>query len=199
MIAARKTGSRRPAVLTVGHSSRTLEAFLQLLQAHDVKRIVDVRSIPRSRHNPQFNRETLRGKLRAAGIGYVYLRKLGGLRHARRDSPNRGWRNSSFRGYADHMGTAEFEAGLARLLKLAQEKRCALMCAEAVPWRCHRTLIADALTARRISVEHIMSRKRRQKHSLRPFARVERMRVTYPIDNAGRYEGLNRTVFHTGK
>ena len=184
MIAARKTRSRRPVVLTVGHSTRTLEAFLHLLRAHDVKRIVDVRSIPRSRHNPQFNRETLPAKLRAVGIGYVYVRKLGGLRHARRDSPNRGWRNASFRGYADYMGNTEFEEGLARLLKLAQEKRCALMCAEAVPWRCHRSLVADALLVRGISVEHIMSEQHRQTHSLTPFAKVERKRVTYPSDNS---------------
>jgi uncharacterized protein (DUF488 family) len=183
MIAARKTRCRQPVVLTVGHSTRTLEALLHLLRAHDVKRIVDVRSIPRSRHNPQFNRETLAARLRAAGIGYVYLRKLGGLRHARRDSLNLGWRNASFRGYADYMGTKEFEAGLNRLLKLAAQKRCALMCAEAVPWRCHRSLIADALLVRGISVEHIMSEQRRQAHSLTPFAEVERTRITYPIDD----------------
>lgn len=184
MIAARKIPSRQPAIFTVGHSSRTLKAFLELLQAHDVKRIVDVRSIPRSRHNPQFNRDTLPAKLRAVGIGYVYLRKLGGMRHAQTDSLNLGWRNASFRGYADYMGTAEFEEGLARLLKLAQEKQCALMCAEAVPWRCHRSLVADALVVRGISVEHIMSQKRCQKHFLTPFAKVERLRITYPTENA---------------
>jgi uncharacterized protein (DUF488 family) len=149
-----------------------------------VKRVVDVRSIPRSRHNPQFNRETLAAKLRAAGIGYVYLRKLSGLRHARRDSPNLGWRNLSFRGFADHMQTSEFEAGMKRLLKLTAEKRCALMCAEAVPWRCHRSLIADALLVRGIPVEHIMTEKRRQIHLLTPFAKVERKRITYPVDSA---------------
>lgn len=156
-----------------------------MLRAHEVERIVDVRSIPHSRRNPQFNRETLPARLRARGIGYVYLRKLGGLRHARRDSPNQGWRNASFRGYADYMGTRKFEEGLARLLKLAREKRCALMCAEAVPWRCHRSLIADALVVRGNAVEHIMSGKRRQKHSLTPFAKVERLRITYPIETAG--------------
>ncbi|MBI4446123.1 MAG: DUF488 domain-containing protein [Acidobacteria bacterium] len=177
-------GSKRPTVFSVGHSTRASDEFLHLLQAHDVKRIVDVRSIPRSRHNPQFNRETLAAKARAAGIGYVYLRKLGGLRQARRDSPNLGWRNASFRGYADYMGTAEFEEGLARLLKLAQEKQCALMCAEAVPWRCHRSLIADALLVRGIPVEHIMNEKNRKTHSLTPFAKVERKRITYTVDNA---------------
>ena len=141
-----------------------------------------MRSIPRSQHNPQFNRENLPAKLRAPGTRYVYLRKLGGLRHARRDSMNLGWRNSSFRGFADYRDTQEFEEGFERLVKLARGKRCALMCAEAVPWRCHRSLIADALVMRRISVEHIMSGKRRQKHWLTPFAKVEQMRITQPID-----------------
>jgi uncharacterized protein (DUF488 family) len=182
LLAVKRSKSGRPTVFTVGHSSRSLEVFLELLRAHGVERIIDVRSIPRSRRNPQFNRETLPGMLRAAGIGYVYLPKLGGLRHARRDSPNRAWRNASFRGYADHMDTAEFAQGLARLLKLAREKQCAVMCAEAVPWRCHRSLIADALLVRRIPVEHILSRTRRQKHSLTPFAKVERLRLTYPAE-----------------
>ena len=172
-----------PGVLTVGHSSRSLEAFLDLLRAHHVERVIDVRSIPRSRHNPQFNRATLSRKLRAARIGYVHLRKLGGLRHARRDSPNTGWCNASFRGFADYMQTSDFEVGLHRLLKLAGQKRSAIMCAEAVPWRCHRSLIADALTVRGIRVEDIMSMKRSQVHSLIRFARVQGHRITYPPDN----------------
>src|ERR1017187_5653522 len=170
-----------PAVLTIGHSNRTWKDFLELLRAHHVKRVIDVRSIPRSRHNPQFNRETLATKLRAARIGYVHLRKLGGLRHARRDSPNMGWRNASFRGFADYMQTSEFDAGLQRLIKLARQKRSALMCAEAVPWRCHRSLIADALIVRGIRVEHIMSGNRRHAHSLTSFGRVRRNRITYPL------------------
>jgi uncharacterized protein (DUF488 family) len=177
----RKCG--KTIVFTVGHSSRTLEAYLDLLRAHQVDRIVDVRSIPRSRRNPQFNREALAAKLRAAGIGYVYLCKLGGLRHPKRDSPNLGWHNASFRGFADYMGTEEFKAGLKRLQRLAAEKQCALMCAEAVPWRCHRSLIADALLVRGIPVEHIMSRKRRQKHTRTPFACVRRGRITYPAES----------------
>src|ERR1700681_1506404 len=151
--------SEMPAVLTIGHSTRTWKAFLDLLRAHRVERVIDVRSIPRSRHNPQFNRETLSKKLRAARIGYVHLRKLGGLRHARRDSTNLGWRNTSFRGFADYMQTSEFEAGLQRLMKLAGQKQSAIMCAEAVPWRCHRSLIADALTIRGFRVDEIMSIK----------------------------------------
>ena len=174
-----------PAVLTIGHSNRTWKAFLDLLRAHRVKRVIDVRSIPRSRHNPQFNRATLSKKLRAARIGYVHLRKLGGLRHARRESPNMGWRNASFRGFADYMQTSDFEAGLQRLMKLAGQKRSAIMCAEAVPWRCHRSLIADALTVRGIQVDDIMSIKRSQVHSLVPFARVQGHRITYPIRNRG--------------
>ena len=180
--------SEMPAVLTIGHSSGTWKDFLELLRAHRVKRVIDVRSIPRSRHNPQFNREILSTKLRAARIGYVHLRKLGGLRHARRDSPNMGWRNASFRGFADYMQTPEFDAGLHRLMKLAGQKRSAIMCAEAVPWRCHRSLIADALTVRGIRVDDIMSMKRSQVHSLISFARAQGHRITYPVGNAAASE-----------
>ena len=172
-----------PTILTIGHSNRTWKAFLDLLRAHHVKRVIDVRSIPRSRHNPQFSRVILSKKLRAARIGYVHLQKLGGLRHARRDSPNMGWRNASFRGFADYMQTSDFEAGLHRLMKLAGQKRSAIMCAEAVPWRCHRSLIADALTVRGIQVDDIMSMKRSQVHSLNAFARVQGHRITYPAGN----------------
>ena len=185
MLVVRRGKTKKPVVLTIGHSTQTWDDFLDLLRAHRVKRVVDVRSIPRSRHNPQFNRETLRTKLRAARIGYVHLRKLGGLRHARRDSPNMGWRNTSFRGFADYMQTSEFEAGLERLIKLAGQKRSAIMCAESVPWRCHRSLIADALTVHGIRVDDIMSMKRSQVHSLTPFARVQGHRVTYPIGDRG--------------
>jgi uncharacterized protein (DUF488 family) len=167
-------------VLTIGHSNRTWKEFLGLLRAHSVARLVDVRSIPRSRHNPQFDQKTLRKKLRAAKISYVHLRKLGGRRHTRRDSPNMGWRNASFRGYADYMQTAEFDHGLQRLIKLARNKRSAIMCAEAVPWRCHRSLIGDALTVRGIRVEDIMSGKTLRVHSLTSFARVRKNVVTYP-------------------
>src|SRR6202171_6505587 len=169
--------SEMPAVLTIGHSNRTWKDFLEILRAHRVKRVIDVRSIPRSRHNPQFNRDTLATKLRAARIGYVHLRKLGGLRHARRDSPNMGWRNTSFRGFADYMQTSEFEAGLHRLIKLAEKKRSAIMCAEAAPWWCHGSLIADALTVRGIRVVDIMNVKRSQVHSLIPFARAQGHRI----------------------
>jgi uncharacterized protein (DUF488 family) len=169
------------AVYTIGHSTRTWKAFLELLREHGIKRVVDVRSIPRSRHNPHFNRETLSTKLRSARIGYVHLRKLGGLRHARRDSPNMGWRNASFRGFADYMQTPDFDAGLNRLIRLAKQKKSALMCAEAVPWRCHRSLIADALLARGIRVADIISGKRSQVHLLTSFGRVQGYCITYPI------------------
>jgi uncharacterized protein (DUF488 family) len=181
-----KVKTEMPTVLTIGHSTRTWKAFLDLLRGHRVKCVIDVRTIPRSRRNPQFNRETLRTKLRGARIGYVHLRKLGGLRHARRDSPNMGWRNTSFRGFADYMQTSEFDAGLQRMIKLARQKRSALMCAEAVPWRCHRSLIADALTVLGIRVEDIMSKNRSQLHSLTSFGRVRRNRITYPIRKASR-------------
>jgi len=175
-----KIRKRGLTILTVGHSNRTWKEFLDLLRAHNVKRVVDVRSIPRSRHNPQFDQKTLRKNLRASKIGYVHLRKLGGLRRARRDSKNMGWRNTSFRGYADYMQTADFAAGLQRLIKLARNKRSAIMCAEAVPWRCHRSLIGDALTIREIRVEDIMSGKTLRVHSLTSFARVRKNVITYP-------------------
>ncbi|MCL5096939.1 MAG: DUF488 domain-containing protein [Candidatus Omnitrophica bacterium] len=167
-------------VLTVGHSTRTIEDFIRLLQAHSVTCVADVRTIPRSRHNPQFNAELLPQSLKKAGIRYVHLAGLGGLRHTTRMSPNTGWRNASFRGFADYMQTPEFENALEELLQLAGRGQVVLMCAEAVPWRCHRSLIADALLARGIRTEHIMSATSRQLHSLTPFARIEGLRITYP-------------------
>lgn len=186
-------------VFTVGHSTRTWEAFLELLRSHGVERIVDVRSIPKSRHNPQFNRETLSAKLRGARISYVHLRKLGGLRHARRDTPNTGWRNASFRGYADYMQTPDFEDGLQRLILLAKRKKTAIMCAEAVPWRCHRSLIADALTVRGIRAEDIISGKGFQIHTLTPFARVRGDRITYPAPVSGGIESTDERAPSTQK
>jgi len=179
------------SAFTIGHSTRTWKAFLELLRAHGIQRVVDVRSIPRSRHNPQFNRETLSRKLRGARIGYVHLRRLGGLRHARRDSPNMGWRNASFRGFADYMQTPQFEKGLEKLIELAKEKKSAIMCAEAVPWRCHRSLIADALTVRGIRVAHIVSGKRVLVHTLTSFGRVRGDRVIYPEAAAEHVESLH--------
>jgi len=167
-------------VLTIGHSNRALESFVECLTAHRVETVADVRTIPRSRHNPQFNRDTLPVSLEACGVGYRHLPALGGLRRARPDSPNLGWRNASFRGYADYMQTADFEAALGELIELARHSRVAAMCAEAVPWRCHRSLIADALVVRGIAVEHILSPARRDAHRLTPWARREGLRLVYP-------------------
>lgn len=170
-------------MLTVGHSNRPLEELIGMLRAHGVQVLVDIRSVPKSRHNPQFNTDALPGPLAEAGIEYVHLKSLGGLRHARKDSTNTGWKNLSFRGYADYMQTPEFEAGLEELLRIDAEKRAAIMCAEAVPWRCHRSLVSDALTARGVPVEHIMSATKKEKHRLTSFARVEDGRVSYPGEN----------------
>jgi uncharacterized protein (DUF488 family) len=169
-------------VLTIGHSTRTLEEFIGLLQKHAVSRVVDVRTVPRSRHNPQFNKASLPGSLKKAGLSYVHLPGLGGLRDARRDSLNLGWHNASFRGYADYMQTPKFEKNLEELVQWAKQDRIALMCAEAVPWRCHRSLIADALLVRGIRTEDIMSPSRRQVHTLTPFAKVRGTTITYPIE-----------------
>jgi uncharacterized protein (DUF488 family) len=180
---AEKPGAKSsPVVLTVGHSTHPLDEFTRLLQAHDVSRVVDVRTVPRSAHNPQFNKASLPRELKKAGIAYSHLPGLGGLRHAKRDSLNTGWRNASFRGFADYMQTPEFEQNLDELIRLAKKQRIALMCAEAVPWRCHRSLIADALLARGIRTEDIMSPTRRQIHTLTPFAKVRGTTVTYPAD-----------------
>jgi uncharacterized protein (DUF488 family) len=170
----------QPAVLTIGHSTRTLETFIEMLRAHGVKHLADVRTIPRSRHNPQFNRDTLPEALRLTGIAYTHMEQLGGLRHARPNSPNTGWRNSSFRGFADYMQTPEFEVGLETLIQLAAREQTVFMCAEAVPWRCHRSLIADALKVRGVQVEHIMSTSGTQPHLLTPFAKVSGIHITYP-------------------
>ncbi len=173
-------------VYTIGHSTRALDELLQALRAFDVSLLVDVRTIPRSRHNPQFNADQLAAILGRGGPGYVHFPVLGGLRRARKDSPNTAWRNASFRGFADYMLTDEFETGLEQLRTLGQDQQIALMCAEAVPWRCHRSLIADALTARGARVEHITGLGQSTPHRTTPFARVEGTRVTYPDDSGTR-------------
>lgn len=170
----------RQCILTVGHSTRTVAEFKRLLQAHGVQEVVDVRSIPRSRHNPQFNEPRIKRSLQRAGIGYLHLAELGGLRHPVGNSKNLGWRNASFRGFADYMDTEEFAAGLDALQRVATGKRAAIMCAEALPWRCHRSLIADALTKRRWVVRHITTEKAAFRHRLTPFLRMRRGRITYP-------------------
>ena len=167
-------------IFTIGHSTRPFDQLVGLLRAFDVDVVVDIRTIPRSRHNPQYDGATLRAGLRSRRIGYAHLPALGGLRHARRDSPNTGWRNTSFRGYADYMQTPEFAAGLEELRRLTTRGRVALMCAEAVPWRCHRSLVADALTVRGARVEHITDGKHASLHHMTPFAEVDGTVVTYP-------------------
>ena len=184
--------SSQPLVLTLGHSTRSIEEFIGLLEAHSVERIVDVRTIPRSRYNPQFNNAALDASLQRAGIDYLHLPELGGLRRPSRDSINTGWRNESFRGYADYMQTPEFQLAIEHLIELAKQKRIAVMCAEAVPWRCHRSLIADALLVRGIPSEDITSRTRRQPHVLTPFAKVDGIRITYPGENAGKNKSVTQ-------
>lgn len=168
-------------IYTIGHSTRSVDDLVALLRAFGVTMVVDIRTIPRSRKNPQFDREALRSTLRARRLRYLHLPELGGLRRPRKDSPNAGWRNTSFRGFADHMLTEEFEVGLRKLRAVTAERRVALMCAEAVPWRCHRSLVADALTARGARVEHITgSARRASPHRMTGFAELEGTRVTYP-------------------
>jgi len=167
-------------VYTIGHSMRTMEELVSLLGSFNISILADIRTIPRSRHNPQFNADALSSALRGRGLRYVHLPRLGGLRHTRKDSPNTGWRNASFRGFADYMLTAEFEAGLAELRSWTAEGPVALMCAEAVPWRCHRSLIADSLTARGARVEHITGEGHSSLHHVTSFARLAGGRVTYP-------------------
>lgn len=159
-----------------------------MLRAHEVNLLVDVRKIPKSRFNPQFNIENLPATLQKVGIEYRHMPELGGLRHPRPDSPNTGWRNSSFRGYADYMQTPAFAAALAELMRIVEGRRAAVMCAEAVPWRCHRSMIADALTARGETVEHILSETKRSPHQLTKFAVVEGTMVKYPGENLGLFE-----------
>lgn len=171
---------KKPTIFTIGHSTHSIDEFITLLQAHGVKEIVDVRSIPKSRHNPQFNSDILKESLKQAHIRYKHLKKLGGLRHTTKDSINIGWHNTSFRGYADYMGTAEFAEGLETLEKIAEQRETAIMCAEAVPWRCHRSLIADALTKQRWDVFDIMSLKTASKHRLTSFLRVKKGQLIYP-------------------
>lgn len=171
---------KKSIIFTIGHSTHPIKEFVELLQAHGIEQIVDVRSIPKSRHNPQFNESDLKESLKRAHIRYKHLKKLGGLRHTTKDSINLGWHNASFRGFADYMTSEEFEGGLQALIKIAIDKNTAIMCAEAVPWRCHRSLIADALTKKKWEVCDIMSRTSIIKHRLTPFLRIKKGQLIYP-------------------
>lgn len=165
---------------TIGHSTHSFEEFAALLEKAGIERVVDVRSVPRSRHVPQFNRESLEKSLPSQGIEYIHMKSLGGWRKPDKDSINTGWRSAGFRGYADYMQTGEFAAAASELTRLAEEKRTAIMCAEAVPFRCHRSLIADYLKVHGIEVLHIYPDGRIETHELKPFAVVREGRVTYP-------------------
>jgi uncharacterized protein (DUF488 family) len=169
-------------IYTIGHSTRPLDEFIAMLQGHRIQRLADVRTVPRSRHNPQFNIDTLPTALEAAGIAYTHMKGLGGLRPQRKDSINLGWHNASFRAYADYMQTGEFTDNLQQAIDMGSKERIALMCAEAVPWRCHRSLVADALLVRGIEVEEIVTPEKSEPHKLTPFAHVEGTRITYPSD-----------------
>ena len=169
------------SLFTIGHSTRTLEEFIQLLKTYGVTLLVDVRTVPRSRHNPQFNKETLPASLKPEGVRYIHMPEIGGLRRPKRDSLNLAWRNMSFRGYADYMQTREFTDNLLKIIALARENCLALMCAEALPWRCHRSLISDALVLRHVKVQHIISATSTITHELNEMAQVEGTKITYPL------------------
>ena len=168
-------------IFTIGHSTRTIDEFIDLLKTYAVTLLVDVRTVPRSRHNPQFNKETLPNTLKTQNIKYIHMAEIGGLRRPKHDSINLAWKNSSFRGYADYMQTKEFTENLLKIIALSRENCLALMCAEALPWRCHRSLISDALVARHIKVEHIISVNSCLNHQLSEMAHVEGTKITYPL------------------
>ncbi|MBZ0089152.1 MAG: DUF488 domain-containing protein, partial [Thermoanaerobaculia bacterium] len=183
-------------IATIGHSTRTLEELVALLRAAGVSVLADIRTIPRSRHNPQFNGDSLGASLRSRGLRYVHLAGLGGLRRARKDSPNTGWRNASFRGFADYLSSEDFENALEKLCALTAQGRVALMCAEAVPWRCHRSLVADVLMARGAQVEHIITSASPRPHRLTPFAELAGGCVTYPGEDVAGGTLATRAPFH---
>jgi uncharacterized protein (DUF488 family) len=167
-------------IYTIGHSTRPIDEFIEMLKLHKVELLADIRTIPRSRHNPQYEEAALSKALENEKIEYVHWPALGGLRHARKDSINTGWKNASFRGYADYMQTEEFAAGIDELIALASERTVAIMCAEAVPWRCHRSLVGDALLGRGIEVKDILSETSAKPHKMTLWARVDGISITYP-------------------
>ncbi len=169
-----------PVVYAIGHSTRTIEDFIEILQSHSISLLVDIRTIPKSRHNPQFNAQTLKTRLEAKCIAYVHLKELGGLRKAKKDSVNTCWQKASFRGFADYMQTREFASAIRKLLRLAKLGRTVILCAEGNPFRCHRALVADALVVRKVRVLHISSRTSVREHTMTPFAQVDGTRITYP-------------------
>ena len=169
-------------IFTIGHSTRAIEEFISILKAFNIKLVADVRTIPKSRYNPQFNGDVLTKELKNNGIHYAHMAGLGGLRHPRKDSLNTAWKNMSFRGFADYMQTEDFKKSLMTLVETAEKRQTAVMCAEAVPWRCHRSLIGDALLVRGINVVNIMSKSTHKDHTLTPWAKVNGTRITYPAE-----------------
>lgn len=171
-------------IWTVGHSTRTIDEFLGVMYSYSIETVVDIRTVPRSRKNPQFNKDSLEKTLPASGIEYIHAQDLGGLRHPVSDSPNAAWRNDRFRGFADYMQTQAFNEALTWLAEFAQQKRVAIMCAEILPWRCHRSLIADVLLVNGFEVIEIFEKEKSRLHKLTSFAVVENGKVTYPIPPA---------------
>ncbi|MGH9630670.1 MAG: DUF488 family protein [Bryobacteraceae bacterium] len=169
-------------VHTIGHSTRTQQEFLAILRTFSIEAVADIRTIPRSRKNPQYDQKNFKRWLNEDAIDYIHFPDLGGLRHPRKDSVNTGWKNASFRGYADYMQSVEFESAVERLISLSSERAVVMLCAEAVPWRCHRTLAGDALLIRGIDVRHIMSASTSRPHVLTPWARVDGLHITYPAE-----------------
>jgi len=178
-------GRSTRTIWTIGHSTRSLEEFVALLKEHRVQFLADVRHFPTSQRVPWTAKASLAKALTDKGIAYEHFEDLGGFRKALTDSVNTAWRNVGFRGYADYMTSTEFSAALDRLVAVAAEQRTAIMCAEAVPWKCHRSLLSDALVARGVRVIHILSPGKAQDHRLTPFARVHGIRITYPATRKG--------------
>ena len=169
-----------PKIFTIGHSTRAIEEFIELLRMHEITQLVDIRTIPKSRRNPQYGQDQLEPSLQQAGINYVYLKALGGLRSKAKESVNDAWENASFRNYADYMQTDAFVEGIDELIALAEERVTAIMCAEAVPWRCHRRLVSDALLVRGVDSCEIISATSERLHTMTPFAVVDGLTITYP-------------------
>lgn len=167
-------------VFTIGHSTREIDVFIELLKSHAITQLVDIRTIPKSRHNPQYGQSKLEKSLKQHGIEYLYLKELGGLRPAAGHSTNTAWRNKSFRNYADYMQTDAFQRGLDELIGISQQATTAIMCAEAVPWRCHRSLVSDALLVHEVPVDEIIGKGNTRAHTLTSFARVEGTSIQYP-------------------
>jgi len=174
---------KKVAIFTIGHSTRPITDFIDVLRSFNIQQVIDIRTIPKSRHNPQFNQSDLRTALKNKRIAYRHMKGLGGLRHAKKDSNNMAWENASFRGYADYMQTDTFEQNLERLIGYARKKRVAIMCAEAVPWRCHRSLLGDALLLHGFYVEDIMSATKASSHAMTPWAKVRGTKIWYPKNN----------------